>query len=89
MGITGDRVPLGSHRIYFWESEHEFARGVRFFYPGLRQGEHCIAFGHDEALDRVQQVLRSEGYAPEQLQRCLIQCHDCARIGRGVETTRD
>jgi hypothetical protein len=68
MGITGDRVPLGSHLIYFWESDQEFARGVRFFYPGLKSGEHCIAFGHDEALDQVQQVLRSEGYDPERLQ---------------------
>ena len=69
MGITGDRVPLGSHLIYFWESDQEFARGVRFFYPGLAKGEHCIAFGHDEALEKVQQTLRSEGYDPERLQQ--------------------
>lgn len=69
MGITGDRVPLGSHLIYFWESDQEFARGVRFFYPGLEKGEHCIAFGHDEALEKVQQTLRSEGYDPERLQQ--------------------
>lgn len=69
MGITSDRVPLGSHLIYFWESDQEFARGVRFFYPGLAKGEHCIAFGHDEALEKVQQTLRSEGYDPERLQQ--------------------
>jgi hypothetical protein len=69
MGITADRVPLGSHLIYFWETEQDFARGVRFFYPGLDKGEHCIAFGHDEALERVQQTLRSEGYDPERLQK--------------------
>lgn len=69
MGITADRVPLGSHLIYFWETDQEFARGVRFFYPGLSKGEHCIAFGHDEALEKVQQTLRSEGYDPERLQQ--------------------
>ena len=69
MGISGDRVPLGSHLIYFWENDQDFARGVRFFYPGLGKGEHCIAFGHDEALEKVQETLRSEGYAPERLQQ--------------------
>jgi len=69
MGITGDRVPLGSHLIYFWETDQDFARGVRFFYPGLGEEDHCIAFGHDEALERVQQTLRAEGYDPERLQQ--------------------
>jgi len=69
MGITGDRVPVGSHLIYFWESDQDFARGVRFFYPGLGKGDHCIAFGHDEALEKVQQTLRAEGYDPERLQQ--------------------
>ena len=67
IGITGDRVPLGSHLIYFWESDQDFDRGVRFFQPGLGRGEHCIAFGHDEALEKVQQALRSQGYDPERL----------------------
>ena len=69
MGITGDRVPVGSHLIYFWETDPDFARGVRFFYPGLGKGEHCIAFGHDEALEKVLETLRSQGYDPERLQQ--------------------
>ena len=64
---TGDRVRLGSHLIYFWESDDDFARGVRFLYPGLGKNEHCIIFGHDEALDKVQATLRADGYDPQEL----------------------
>jgi len=67
VGITGDRVRLGSHLIYFWESDDDFARGVRFLYPGLGKNEHCIIFGHDEALDKVQATLRADGYDPQEL----------------------
>jgi len=66
-GISEESVALGSHLIYFWESEQDFEHGVRFFYPGLGKGEHCIAFGHDEALEHVLQVLRSNGYDPDRL----------------------
>ncbi|MGH9510058.1 MAG: MEDS domain-containing protein, partial [Terriglobales bacterium] len=67
VGITDERVPLGSHLLYFWESDQDFERGVRFLHPGLGKGDHCIAFGHQEALERVQQVLRSNGFNPEHL----------------------
>jgi hypothetical protein len=67
IGITDDRVTLGSHLIYFWESDDDFARGVRFLYPGLGKKEHCIIFGHDEALEKVQVTLRADGYDPQQL----------------------
>jgi MEDS: MEthanogen/methylotroph, DcmR Sensory domain/Putative zinc-finger len=71
LGITPDNVALGSHLIYFWDGDHEFERGIRFLYPGLGQGEHCIIFGHEEALDKVQGVLRSCGFDPEELTRNL------------------
>ena len=67
VGITEDRVELGSHLIYFWENDDDFARGVRFLYPGLGKSEHCIIFGHDEALEKVQETLRSDGYDPQEL----------------------
>ncbi len=67
LGITQERVPLGAHLLYFWESDDDFERGVRFLHPGLGKGDHCIAFGHDEALDRVQQVLRAKGFDPDRL----------------------
>jgi hypothetical protein len=69
IGITSDRVPLGSHLIYFYESDRDFERGVRFLYPGLGKGEHCILFGHDEALEQALQVLRSGGFDTEALIR--------------------
>jgi hypothetical protein len=67
VGITDEMVPLGSHLIYFWESDAEFTRAVRFLYPGLGKREHCIIFGHQEALEKVLQTLRSENYNPEEL----------------------
>ncbi len=71
VGITDDRVQLGSHLIYFWENDADFERGVRFLYPGLGKGEHCIIFGHDEALQKVMATLWSEGYDPDELIRKL------------------
>ena len=71
MGITNDYVPLGSHLIYFWESDLEFERGVRFLYPGLGAGDHCIVFGHDEAIDHVIGILKAKGYDTDELIRNL------------------
>jgi hypothetical protein len=67
LGITLDSVALGSHLIYFWDTEDEFERGVRFLYPGLGSGEHCIVFGHDEAIEKVKNVLRAKGFDPDAL----------------------
>jgi anti-sigma factor RsiW len=67
VGVSEDTVPLGSHLIYFWESNAEFERAVRFLHPGLGKGEHCIVFGHDEALEKVKHTLRKQGFDPEQL----------------------
>jgi hypothetical protein len=67
IGITDQLVPMGSHLIHFWQNQADFERGVRFLYPGLGKDEHCIIFGHVEALERVQDVMRESGYDPEQL----------------------
>jgi hypothetical protein len=67
IGITEGTVPPGSHLIYFWQSTTEFEAGVRFLYPGLGSDEHCVIFGHDEALEHVQEVMRSNGYDPSDL----------------------
>lgn len=94
IGITEDTVPVGSHLIHFWQTQSEFERGVRFLYPGLGKDEHCIIFGHVEALENVKNVLRENGYDPERLiaQRKLtvLTRHACAKttlaeIGAAVE----
>jgi hypothetical protein len=69
LGIREAHVPLGSHLLYFWESDEEFAQGVRFLTAGLERREFGVAFGHREALEKVQAVLRAEGHDPEQLIR--------------------
>src|ERR1700752_4648296 len=62
MGITHDEVPLGSHLIHFWHNDDEFERGVRFLKLGVEdESQYCVLFGHDEANDRVLQILRKAG----------------------------
>jgi hypothetical protein len=62
LGITEDRVALGTHLIYFWQTRAEFERGVRFLELGLSEDEHCVLFGHDEAIRDVLDALRLRGY---------------------------
>jgi MEDS: MEthanogen/methylotroph, DcmR Sensory domain/Putative zinc-finger len=84
VGITEDLVPLGSHLIYFWGSDADFARGVRFLHPGFGRGEHCVAFGHDEAIGRVLELLRSNGFDPDKLvqnrQLTVLRRHASAQV---------
>jgi len=61
LGITDDQVALGSHLIHFWQNEEEFEHGVRFLELGIdNESEYCVLFGHDEANQRVLQVLRKK-----------------------------
>ena len=41
-GIGGGKVPQTAHVAYFWETEGEFADGVRFLEAGLRGLDHCV-----------------------------------------------
>jgi hypothetical protein len=60
LGITEDYVSLGSHLIHFWKTDAEFESGVRFLRLGIdNEFEQCILFGHDEANQRVLEVLRT------------------------------
>jgi len=67
LGITEDEVDLGSHLIYFWQSEEEFTHGVRFLEPGLMGADHCVVFGHDEATERVFRTLQAKGFDAKSL----------------------
>jgi hypothetical protein len=61
LGITDDQVALGSHLIHFWQNEEEFERGVRFLQLGIEnESQYCVLFGHDEANQRVLEVLRKK-----------------------------
>ena len=63
LGITDDEVPLGSHLIHFWHTDDEFERGVRFLELGIAdESQYCVLFGHDEANQRVLEILRARGY---------------------------
>ena len=62
LGITDDEVPLGSHLIHFWHTDDEFERGVRFLELGIAdESQYCVLFGHDEANQRVLEILRASG----------------------------
>ena len=62
LGITEARVALGSHLVYFWETDAEFKQGVRFLDTGLRMQHHIVIFGFEEENQRVLGVLRGEGF---------------------------
>jgi hypothetical protein len=62
LGITDDEVPLGSHLIHFWHTDDEFKRGVRFLELGIAdESQYCVLFGHNEANQRVLEILRASG----------------------------
>jgi MEDS: MEthanogen/methylotroph, DcmR Sensory domain len=59
LGITGDDVALGSHLVHFWKTDDEFESGVRFLQLGIdNPTEYSVLFGHDEANERVLEILR-------------------------------
>ncbi len=61
-GIGEGNVPQTAHVAYFWETEKEFADGVRFLEAGLRGLDHCVIFGHEEANRAVCNILQSHGF---------------------------
>jgi len=64
LGITKDQVELGTHLIHFWRTPDEFESGVRFLELGMAdESQHCVLFGHDEANERVLDILRTNGHA--------------------------
>lgn len=62
LGISDGEIEFGSHLLYFWETDSEFERGVRFLEPGLRARDVCVIQGHNEAIERSLDVLRSSGF---------------------------
>ncbi len=62
LGINGASVSLGSHNGYFWENDADFRAGVGLLEAGLADGDFCVAFGHDEANERVLGTLQNRGF---------------------------
>lgn len=68
LGLRGERVRLGDHIAYFWERDHQFDEAVNFLIVGIRQGDHTVVFGHDDANARVLGILEGNGIDTDHLQ---------------------
>ena len=68
LGIRNQYASLGDHIAYFWETDAQFEEAVNFLVAGLKADDHCFVFGHDQANQRVLQVLRRKGCDVENLQ---------------------
>lgn len=63
-----ETVSVGDHVAYVWETDAEFEEAVAFLERGIRDGDHCVVFGHDEANAAVLDVLVSHGFDPSHLE---------------------
>jgi hypothetical protein len=68
LGLRDESVNLGDHIAYFWESERQFEEAVGFLLLGIRNGDHVVVFGHDDANRKVVDVLRKGGIDTDHLQ---------------------
>jgi hypothetical protein len=68
LGLRDESVNLGDHIAYFWESERQFEEAVGFLLLGIRNGDHVVVFGHDDANRKVVDVLRKRGIDTDHLQ---------------------
>src|ERR1700686_3840532 len=68
LGLRDERIKLGDHIAYFWETERQFEEAVGFLLVGIRNGDHVGVFGHDEANKKVVDVLRMRGIDTDHLQ---------------------
>lgn len=67
LGLRGMRAAEGDHIAYFWETDEEFAEAVGFLEAGMRGHDHLVIFGHDEANERVCDVIEDRGSSCETL----------------------
>ncbi|MBA3580168.1 MAG: MEDS domain-containing protein [Gemmatimonadota bacterium] len=69
LGAKDETVDVGDHIAYVWETPAEFIEAVGFLERGVRDGDHCVVFGHDDANAEVLRVLTKMGFDPGQLVR--------------------
>ncbi|MGH7482090.1 MAG: MEDS domain-containing protein [Longimicrobiales bacterium] len=67
LGLRGMRGAEGDHIAYFWETPEEFAEAVGFLEAGMRGQDHLVIFGHDEANERICDVIEASGSSCETL----------------------
>ena len=68
LGLRDEKVKLGDHIAYFWENDRQFEEAVGFLLVGIREGDHAVVFGHDEANKKVLDLLRMRGIDTDHLQ---------------------
>jgi len=68
LGLRDEKVTLGDHIAYFWENDRQFEEAVGFLLVGIRENDHAVVFGHDEANKRVIDLLRERGLDTDHLQ---------------------
>jgi hypothetical protein len=57
LGLKGQYAAAGDHIAYFWETDEEFRAAAKFLDVGIRAGDHCVIFGHDDANARLLEEL--------------------------------
>lgn len=62
LGVHDETVAVGDHIAYVWETTAEFEEAAGFLSRGIRDGDHCVIFGHDEANAEVARVLAENGF---------------------------
>jgi len=68
LGIRDEKVNPCDHIALLWESPEEFAEGVGFLEMGLRGTDHCVIFGHEEANQKINEILTEHGFDIDALQ---------------------
>jgi hypothetical protein len=69
LGTREEMVAVGDHIAYVWETPAEFEEAIGFLCRGIRDGDHCVIFGHDEANEEVARLLAAKGFDVPHLEK--------------------
>ncbi len=69
LGTRDETVAVGDHIAYIWETRAEFEEAVGFLCRGIRDGDHCVIFGHDEANEEVARILTENRFDVPNLEK--------------------
>lgn len=62
LGAKDAFVHQCDHIAYFWETDEEFKAAVGFLAEGIKNRDHCVVFGYQEANERVIENLNERGF---------------------------